>query len=584
MTINKNRTYSSYGGCAASNKQKEYVPKSVAKKASLMLREQERQRLIEAAKRLDAQTCGVAAEGNNGFGMVNNRQTFPEVIAANRNAGAGNVQSGSAAPRNVRDVLDQQESTWRSGSFNGVIDPRAKNEFLNNIGAGSSAPKPAPKPAEKPEEEKKPQVFLSDAQKTRYGLLSNMGEIAGEKVDVEPIREWFRESKNREYKPTPREEFLYNRNKDMGDIAGGDFYDYFIKFKNPSMVNYTPPYSLKQRIKIGEGVFNAIQGNKINDNSENQAPGGYIPPPYMKRKIQIGEGIFHGIQNGEKLLSIEDHGDVLGNMTYAAVNNFIGQALHSVSGLLRMRADYEEATGSSFPKEFMTTAAGGIGRESYEQIASMEKGKLEWMRSLEDGSDYLALAEKQYANGDEDAKKIVDGIEDFFGVSTFKENKINSLVEKRVISREDADFILEILGYDDEVSKIVKSVEDKYSAKLWAGEYFPVVLGVRNAVDKYEEYRNAGKSVEDAYRLSSLSGAIRAGINLLDEKGKMPPGTGGAAEKLVQDIYDKLVLGDGDIDAVEIAKELAFGVAVEYVARKNPLGKLIKKFFTPQQN
>lgn len=584
MTINKNRTYSSDGGCAASNKQKEYVPKSVAKKASLMLREQERQRLIEAAKRLDAQTRGAAAPQNNGFGMVNSRQTFPEVIAANRNAGAGNVQSGSAAPRNVRDILDRPENTWRSGSFNGVIDPRAKNEFLNNIGAGSSAPKPAPKPAEKPEEEKKPQVFLSDAQKTRYGLLSNMGEIAGEKVDVEPIREWFRESKNREYKPTPREEFLYNRNKDMGDIAGGDFYDYFIKFKNPSMVNYTPPYSLKQRIKTGEGVFNAIQGNKINDNSENQAPGGYTPPPYMKRKIQIGEGIFHGIQNGEKLLSIEDHGDVLGNMTYAAVNNFIGQALHSVSGLLRMRADYEEATGSSFPKEFMTTAAGSIGRESYEQIASMEKGKLEWMRSLEDGSDYLALAEKQYANGDEDAKKIVDGIEDFFGVSTFKENKINSLVEKRVISREDADFILEILGYDDEVSKIVKSVEDKYSAKLWAGEYFPVVLGVRNAVDKYEEYRNAGKSVEDAYRLSSLSGAIRAGINLLDEKGKMPPGTGGAAEKLVQDIYDKLVLGDGDIDAVEIAKELAFGVAVEYVARKNPLGKIIKKIFTAQQD
>lgn len=33
MTINKNRTYSSDGGYAASNKQKEYVPKSVAKQA-----------------------------------------------------------------------------------------------------------------------------------------------------------------------------------------------------------------------------------------------------------------------------------------------------------------------------------------------------------------------------------------------------------------------------------------------------------------------------------------------------------------------------------------------------------------------
>lgn len=38
MTINKNRTYSSDGGYATSNKQKEYVPKSVAKKALQMSR------------------------------------------------------------------------------------------------------------------------------------------------------------------------------------------------------------------------------------------------------------------------------------------------------------------------------------------------------------------------------------------------------------------------------------------------------------------------------------------------------------------------------------------------------------------
>lgn len=33
MAITKNRTYSSDGGYAASNKQKEYVPKGVAKQA-----------------------------------------------------------------------------------------------------------------------------------------------------------------------------------------------------------------------------------------------------------------------------------------------------------------------------------------------------------------------------------------------------------------------------------------------------------------------------------------------------------------------------------------------------------------------
>ena len=354
MTINKNWTYSSDGGYAAKQKQKEYVPKSVAKKASLMLREQERQRLIEAAKRLDAQTRGAAAPENSGFSMVNSRQTFPEVIAANRNAGAGNVQSGSAAPRNVRDVLDQQESTWRSGSFNGVIDPRAKNEFLNNIGAGSSAPNPAPKPAEKPEEEKKPQVFLSDAQKTRYGLLSNMGEIAGEKVDVEPIREWFRESKNREYKPTPREEFLYNRNKDMGDIAGGDFYDYFIKFKNPSMVNYTPP-------------------------------------PYMKRKIQIGEGIFHGIQNGEKQLNITDTGDLVYDLSYAMFNQARGTAANTISKFLNQEADLIE------------TYSKKIGLDLKPEL-------LDWARSMENNSTILSLSEKQYSSADYKQQKIKNAL------------------------------------------------------------------------------------------------------------------------------------------------------------------------------
>ncbi len=349
MAITKNWTYSSDGGYAASKKQKEYAPESVRKKASLMLREQERQRLIEAAKRLDAQTRGAAAAGNSGFGTVNNRQTFPEVIAANRNAGAGNMQSSSAAPRNVRDILDQPESTWRSGSFNGVINPRTKNEFLNSIGTGNSAPKPAPKPAEKPAEEKKPEVFLSDAQKTRYGLWSNMGEIAGKKVDVEPIREWLAESKNREYKPTHREEFLYNRNKDMGDIAGGDFYDYFIKFKNPSMVNYTPPHNIQLKQKVSNGVYN-----------------GYV--------------------NGEEYLNREEFDSNLEYLMVADFNRFRAKPAKVTSDVLNMVADC-------------------IGELTGEEKSAF----CNWLRSMEDNSEILEKSEKQYSQVDYD-NEFINGL------------------------------------------------------------------------------------------------------------------------------------------------------------------------------
>ena len=356
MTINKNWTYSSDGGYAAGNKQKEYVPKSVAKKASLMLREQERQRLIEAAKRLDAQTRGAAAPENSGFSMVNSRQTFPEVIAANRNAGAGNVQSGSAAPRNVRDVLDQPESTWRSGSFNGVIDPRAKNEFLNNIGAGSSAPKPAPKPAEKPEEEKKPQVFLSDAQKTRYGLLSNMGEIAGGEVYdyLAPVKDWIKESKDKEYKPTPREEFLYNRYNNMGEIAGGDFYDYFEKFKNPSLVDYTPTPREKQRQEMSDGVF--------------------------RRYVE-----------GERQLNITDSGNFVYNLANAMTNQFRGTAANTISRFLKREADL-------------------INEYSKNANIDLMPELLDWLRSMEDNSDILSISEQQYSNVSYEQQKFKNSI------------------------------------------------------------------------------------------------------------------------------------------------------------------------------
>lgn len=497
MTINKNWTYSSDGGYAAKQKQKEYVPKSVAKKASLMLREQERQRLIEAAKRLDAQTRGAAAPENSGFSMVNSRQTFPEVIAANRNAGAGNVQSGSAAPRNVRDVLDQPESTWRSGKFNGVIDPRAKNEFLNNIGAGSSAPKPAPKPAEKPEEEKKPQVFLSDAQKTRYGLLSNMGEIAGGEVYdyLAPVKDWIKESKDKEYKPTPREEFLYNRYNNMGEIAGGDFYDYFEKFKNPSLVDYTPTPREKQRQEISDGVF--------------------------RRYVE-----------GEKVLNTKDFGDVINNGTYASVNYIRGTPANTLSTLAKRHADIVE------------TCCNAVGVKPTPEV-------LDWYRSIDDNNDILSMSRIQY-----------DNMNKHFNENVAKQ--VENIFNKYPNLRDDSNFIYNLLcdatEIDWDVAFFAEKFADELSAKAEARKLFPVVLGLRTKAKRYEELREQGASVLEAYIQSDIDSS--RGM-LTDTLGQVIPLfgiTGGAINSLSEDAEDVFRGRKEEINWSNASKELLYGL------------------------
>lgn len=406
MAINKNRTYSSDGGCAASNKQKEYVPKSVAKKASLMLREQERQRLIEAAKRLDAQTRGAAMAENSGFSMVNNRQTFPEVIAANRNAGAGNLQNGSAAPRNVRDILDRPENTWRSGSFNGVIDPRAKNEFLNNIGAGSSAPNPAPKPAEKTGvlqrysgksnvykghggaaslfDEKPNNLKSSTASDFNKAKGAGVAEVAGDSESIRKLTEEIESIRAEGPTLTPRQKQLYNHSE-IAEVAGDsekireqaeaikDFWERPGTFSTPKE---------REKIKKGEKILNKPKYNEEYYNSDNKMS--FIPKWRDQKKRD--ESFMETYEEAERFLNQEEFDSNADALMAASLNRFSALPAKTFSTVLNMAANCIDE----------------LPWKHKEEICN-------WLRSMEDNSELLNKSERQYSQVDYDSE-FVNGL------------------------------------------------------------------------------------------------------------------------------------------------------------------------------
>ena len=472
MTINKNRTYSSDGGCAAGNKQKEYVPKSVAKKASLMLREQERQRLIEAAKRLDAQTRGAAAEGNNGFGMVNNRQTFPEVIAANRNAGAGNVQSGSAAPRNVRDILDQPESTWSSGSFNGVIDPRAKNEFLNNISAGSSAPKPAPKPAEKPgvlqRYSDKNNVYkghggaaslfdekpnnLKSSTTSDFNKAKGVGiaEVAGDSESIRKLTEEIESIRAEGPTLTPRQKQLYNHSG-IAEVAGDsekireqaeaikDFWERPGTFSTPKE---------RDKIKKGEKILNKPKYNEEYYNSDNKMS--FIPRwRYQKKR---DESFMETYEEAERFLNQEEFDSNADALMAASLNRFSAMPAKTFSTVLNMAANCIDE----------------LPWKHKEEICN-------WLRSMEDNSELLNKSERQYSQVDYD-NEFVNGL---------------------------------IVGVSKEVADM--------SSQAFIGGLFNIptkmLSSIYSATEIYNAAREKGYSVEEAMGESGAMTAVNEGVS-----------------------------------------------------------------------
>lgn len=540
MTITKNRTYSSDGGYAASNKQKEYVPKSVAKKASLMLREQERQRLIEAAKRLDAQTRGTAMAENSGFGTVNSRQTFPEVIAANRNAGAGNVQSGSAAPRNVRDVLDQPKSTWRSGSFNGVIDPRAKNEFLNNIGAGSSAPKPAPKPAEKPGvlqrysdksnvykghggaaslfDEKPNNLKSSTASDFNKAKGAGIAEVAGDSESIRKLTEEIESIREEDPTLTPRQKQLYNHSG-IAEVAGDsekireqaeaikDFWERPGTFSTPKERN---------KIKRGEKILNKPQ---YDENSE------YSFIPKWREQKKRDESFMKTYEEAERFLNQEEFDSNADALMAASLNRFSAMPAKVTADTLNIIADVAD------------------------DISGGKKSAIsEWLRSMEDNSDLLDKSERQYSQVDYD-NEFINGLV----VGTSKE-----LVDMSSRALWGC-----VLHMPPEALSAIHSTTEAYNTLREKG------LGVNDSLNKSGAVMAISEGVDIAF--SELQKSSKSGTQKLIFKVLQP-----AVNDLTQDIWMHAQGEEPTPTMDEVANTLAVQASVEMLIKYS--SKIIEKF------
>lgn len=545
MAITKNRTYSSDGGYAASNKQKEYVPKSVAKKASLMLREQEHQRLIEAAKRLDAQTRGTAAPENSGFSMVNSRQTFPEVIAANRNAGAGNVQSGSAAPRNVRDVLDQPKSTWRSGSFNGVIDPRAKNEFLNNIGAGSSAPKPAPKPAEKPGvlqrysdksnvykghggaaslfDEKPNNLKSSTASDFNKAKGAGIAEVAGDSESIRKLTEEIKSIRAEGPTLTPRQKQLYNHSG-IAEVAGDsekireqaeaikDFWERPGTFSTPKE---------REKIKKGEKILNKPKYNEEYYNSDNKMS--FIPR--WRYQQRFDENFMETYHKAEKLLNQEEFDNNAEALMVAGLNRFSALPAKVTADTLNIIADVAD------------------------DISGGKKSAIsEWLRSMEDNSDLLDKSERQYSQVDYD-NEFINGLV----VGTSKE-----LVDMSSRALWGC-----VLHMPPEALSAIHSTTEAYNTLREKG------LGVNDSLNKSGAVMAISEGVDIAF--NELQKSSKSGTQKLIFKVLQP-----AVNDLTQDIWMHAQGEEPTPTMDEVANTLAVQASVEMLIKYS--SKIIEKF------
>ena len=285
-----------------------------------------------------------------------------------------------------------------------------------------------------------------------------MGKIAGGEVYdyFEPLKEWLAESKNREYKPTHREQ---------------------------------------QRQRTSDRVFTAYC-------------------------------------NGETVLNTEDFGDVINNGTYASVNYVRGTPANTLSTLAKRHADIIE------------TCCHAAGVEPTPEI-------LDWCRSIEDNNDILSISRMQYDNMNKHFNKNVT-------------KQIEDICDKFPNLRDDANFIYNLFGdgteTDFDIAFFAEKFVDELSAKTEAQQLFPIVLGLRTKAKRYEELREQGASVLEAYIQSDLDST--RGV-LTDTLGQFIPLlgiTGGAINSLSEDAVDVFRGRKEDVNWRNAGKELLYGL------------------------
>ena len=374
MSIQSNTTVFSEGGYAAKPKYNREALEKISNEIDTILKSREQQRLVSAAKRQAAQSGRAALSGETDprfSAGAANKPNNPWSAEKKQPAPAGETD-----PRFSAGAVNKPNNPWSAEKKQPVPTGETDPRFSAGAAKPASAQVFAPRQQPEKEEEQKPQggaalryATKSDMDKNRGSGMAGLfgGETGNPKNTAasdlnrtkgagiaavagkipqnyfDKIIEW---SRSGEPRLSSREQFLYNRNKNMGEIAGGEFYDYLAPFRDPSLVNYKPTPREQQMINRSNQIYNS-----------------YV--------------------NGEEYLNREEFDSNLEYLMVADFNRFRATPAKVTSDVLNMIAD-------------------GI-----DELTGKEKNTFcDWLRSMENNSEILEKSEKQYSQVDYDSEFI----------------------------------------------------------------------------------------------------------------------------------------------------------------------------------
>ncbi len=374
MSIQSNTTVFSEGGYAAKPKYNREALEKISNEIDAILKRREQQRLVSAAKRQAAQSGGAALSGETDprfSAGAANKPNNPWSAEKKQPAPAGETD-----PRFSAGAVNKPNNPWSAEKKQPVPTGETDPRFSAGAAKPASAQVFAPRQQPEKEEEQKPQggaalryATKSDMDKNRGSGMAGLfgGETGNPKNTAasdlnrtkgagvaavagkipqnyfDKIIEW---SRSGEPRLSSREQFLYNRNKNMGEIAGGEFYDYLAPFRDPSLVNYKPTPREQQMINRSNQIYNS-----------------YV--------------------NGEEYLNREEFDSNLEYLMVADFNRFRATPAKVTSDVLNMIADgVDELTGEE------------------------KNAFCDWLRSMDDNSELLDKSERQYSQVDYDNEFI----------------------------------------------------------------------------------------------------------------------------------------------------------------------------------
>lgn len=526
MSIRNNRTVMSEGGYAAKTKYNQYVLEQISKEAGAILRKEEQQRLINAAKSQAALTMDTDPRmaGSAAVPRVNRSEstafyggTDPRMssVKPGNPFGKNTVVPGNVDPRtegfankpkNPYDAsvalqpLDETDPRFYSKAekpavakfFEKKDKPEQKQGIIQNYSNKNSFYKSRGGIASlfdgKPNNLKS--ATASDFNKARG---AGVADVAG---NAESIRKLVEEIDNiRENGPvlTPRERQLYD-STGVADVAGNkEIYDWTedVKefFERPGTF-YSPMYQTKTN--LGKKILNKTEYKEENYNSDNKMS--FVPR--WREQQKMDESFIRRYEEGEKILNQEEFDTNFEANVIASINRFRAMPAKTFATILNITADCIDSLSYNQKSEFCN-----------------------WLRSMEDNSELLEKSERQYSQIDYDNEFI---------------NELAVGVGKGLADMSSSAFIGGIVHISPDLLSDIYSAGEIYNtarekgysveqAMAESGLMFTVNRGVGNAYDSLKDtVSNRGmKSVLEILKNTTTTTAEDAWLENNGEEGAL---------------------------------------------------------------